>query len=131
MQSILMGAGRVLLGLYFLLPGIAKFADWERHVALMETHEMAMIPLLLVVAGVVQIIGGLSLILNKHVAVCALGFAVMILLINANLHDFWNVYEGVNAERETQNFVKNLAIFAGLLVLAAAHMTPVDDPAEA
>ena len=131
MQSILMGAGRVLLGLYFLMPGIAKFADWERHVALMETHEMAMIPLLLVVAGVVQIIGGLSLILNKHVAVCALGFAVMILLINANLHDFWNVYEGVNAERETQNFVKNLAILAGLLVLAAAHMTPVDDPADA
>ena len=131
MQGTLMGVGRVLLGLYFLLPGIAKFADWERHVALMETHEMAMIPLLLVVAGVVQIIGGLSLILNKHVAVCALGFAVMILLINANLHDFWNVYEGVNAERETQNFVKNLAILAGLLVLAAAHMTPVDDPTDA
>ncbi|MEK9655284.1 MAG: DoxX family protein [Halieaceae bacterium] len=131
MQSILMGAGRVLLGLYFLLPGIAKFADWERHVALMETHNMAMIPALLAIAGVVQIIGGLSLILNKQVVVCALGFAVMILLINANLHDFWNVYEGVNAERETQNFVKNLAIFAGLLVLAAAHMTPVDDPADA
>ena len=131
MQGTLMGVGRVLLGLYFLLPGIAKFADWERHVALMETHEMAMIPLLLVVAGVVQIIGGLSLILNKHVVVCALGFAVMILLINANLHDFWNVYEGVNAERETQNFVKNLAIFAGLLVLAAANMTPVDDPTDA
>ena len=131
MQSILMGAGRVMLGLYFLLPGIAKFADWERHVALMETHNMAMIPALLAIAGVVQIIGGLSLILNKHVVVCALGFALMILLINANLHDFWNVYEGVNAERETQNFVKNLAIFAGLLVLAAAHMTPVDDPADA
>jgi putative oxidoreductase len=131
MQSILMGAGRVLLGLYFLLPGIAKFADWERHVALMETHNMAMIPALLAIAGVVQIIGGLSLILNKQVVVCALGFAVMILLINANLHDFWNVYGGVNAERETQNFVKNLAIFAGLLVLAAAHMTPVDDPADA
>jgi putative oxidoreductase len=131
MQSILMGAGRVLLGLYFLLPGIAKFADWERHVALMETHNMAMIPALLAIAGVVQIIGGLSLILDKHVVVCALGFALMILLINANLHDFWNVYEGVNAERETQNFVKNLAIFAGLLVLAAAHMTPVDDPADA
>lgn len=131
MQSILMGAGRVLLGLYFLLPGIAKFADWERHVALMETHNMAMIPALLAIAGVVQIIGGLSLILNKQVVVCALGFAVMILLINANLHDFWNVYEGVNAERETQNFVKNLAIFAGLLVLAAAHMTPLDDPADA
>jgi putative oxidoreductase len=60
--------------------------------------------------------------LNRQVVVCALGFFVMILLINVNLHDFWNVYEGVNPERETQNFVKNLGILAGLLVLAAANM---------
>jgi len=80
---------------------------------------------------VLQIIGGFCLILNKQVVVCALGFAVMVLVINENLHDFWNVYEGVNAERETQNFVKNLGIFAGLLVLAAANMTPVDDTADA
>ena len=126
MPVALAGGGRVLLGLYFLVPGIAKFADWERHVTLMETHEMEMIPLQLAVAGVVQVIGGLCLILNKQVVVCALGFATMILLINVNLHDFWNIYEGISAERETQNFVKNLAILAGLLVLAAANMTPED-----
>jgi putative oxidoreductase len=38
------------------------------------------------------------------------------------LHDFWNVYEGVNAERETQNFFKNMGIFAGLLLLASLGM---------
>ena len=43
-------------------------------------------------------------------------------VINLNLHDFWNIYEGVNAERETQNFFKNLGIFAGLLLLAAIHI---------
>ena len=122
MRDNLMSIGRVLLGLYFLLPGIAKFAAWDRHVTLMETHEMSMVPILLVVAGVIQIVGGLCLIANKQVVICALGFAVMILLINLNLHDFWNVYEGVNPERETQNFVKNLGILAGLLVLAATNM---------
>jgi len=122
MRDNLMSIGRVLLGLYFLLPGIAKFAAWDRHVTLMETHEMSMVPILLVVAGVIQIVGGLCLIANKQVVICALGFAVMILLINVNLHDFWNVYEGVNPERETQNFVKNLGILAGLLVLAATNM---------
>ena len=122
MRDHLMGVGRVLLGLYFLLPGVAKFAAWDRHIQLMETHEMSMVPILLVVAGVIQIVGGLCLIANKQVVICALGFAVMIVLINVNLHDFWNVYEGVNPERETQNFVKNLGILAGLLVLAAANM---------
>jgi putative oxidoreductase len=59
------------------------------------------------------------------VVVCALGFALMTILINFNLHDFWNTYEGVNPEREAQNFFKNLGIFAGLLLLAAVH---IDDP---
>ncbi|MDG1214519.1 MAG: DoxX family protein [Luminiphilus sp.] len=127
MQSALMLSGRVLLALYFVLPGIAKFISWERHIALMETHEMVMVPILLTLAGLLQIAGGLLLLMNRHVVVCALGFAAMVLLINFNLHDFWNVYDGVNAERETQNFVKNLAVFAGLLVLAAAHMAPVGD----
>ena len=46
----------------------------------------------------------------------------MTILINLNLHDFWNTYEGVNSEREAQNFYKNMGIFAGLLLLAAANM---------
>jgi len=46
----------------------------------------------------------------------------MIILINLNLHDFWNIYEGVDARHETQNFVKNLGILAGLLALAAVSM---------
>jgi putative oxidoreductase len=130
MQNALMAVGRVLLGLYFLLPGIAKFVAWDRHITLMETHEMSLVPILLATAGVLQIIGGCCLILNKQVVVFALGFAVMVLVINENLHDFWNVYEGVNPERETQNFVKNLGIFAGLLILAAANMKPGGDTAD-
>jgi putative oxidoreductase len=52
----------------------------------------------------------------------------MTLVINVNLHDFWNIYEGVDVKHETQNFVKNLAIFAGLLLLAANAMkTPPQD----
>ena len=117
-----MTAGRALLGLYFLVPGIAKFAAWDRHITLMETHEMLLAPALLLIAGMAQIAGGLCLIANKQVVVCSVGLAAMILLINVNLHDFWNAYEGVNPERETQNFVKNLAILAGLLVLAATNM---------
>lgn len=122
MRYALITAGRVLLALYFLLPGIAKFVSWDMHVELMEAHNMVMVPALLAIAGIVQIGGSVCLLLNKQVVVCALGFAVMILLINLNLHDFWNVYEGVDAERETQNFVKNLGIFAGLLLLAAVDM---------
>ena len=122
MRYALITAGRVLLALYFLVPGIAKFVSWNMHVELMEAHNMIMVPALLAIAGIVQIGGSVCLLLNKQVVVCALGFAVMVLLINLNLHDFWNAYEGIDAKHETQNFVKNLGIFAGLLLLAAVDM---------
>ena len=117
-----MHVGRIFLALYFLIPGISKFTSWNTSVALMEAHNMKMIPILLATAGIAQIVGSISLLLNRHVVICALGFAVMTILINFNLHDFWNTYEGVNPDRELQNFYKNLGIFAGLLLLAAVNM---------
>ena len=122
MKSALIHTGRGLLALYFLLPGVMKFIQWDMHVALMETHGMAMVPVLLAVAGVTQVGASVCLFLNKQVVVCALGLATMVLLINLNLHDFWNVYEGVDAKHEIQNFVKNMGIFAGLLLLSAISM---------
>ena len=122
MKLILMRVGRIFLALYFLIPGISKFTSWNTNVALMEAHNMKMIPFLLAIAGITQVVGSISLLLNKHVVICALGFAAMTLLINFNLHDFWNTYEGVSADREMQNFYKNLGIFAGLLLLAAVNM---------
>tara|TARA_A200000159_G_scaffold116987_1_gene110568 strand:- start:360 stop:743 length:384 start_codon:yes stop_codon:yes gene_type:complete len=122
MKYILMHTGRVMLALYFLAPGIGKFTAWEANVALMEAHNMVMIPFLLAIAAVAQVAGSISMLLNKYVVACALGFAAMTILININLHDFWNVYEGVDVKHEYQNFFKNLGIFAGLLLLAAVNL---------
>ena len=122
MKSALIHTGRGLLALYFLLPGVMKFMQWDMHVALMETHGMAMAPVLLAVAGITQVGASICLFLNKQVVICALGLAAMVLLINLNLHDFWNIYEGVDVKHESQNFFKNMGIFAGLLLLAATNM---------
>ncbi len=117
MNTVLLTSGRVLLALYFLLPGIMKFVSWDMHVALMEKHQMLMVPVLLATAGVFQIGAAIALILNRYTYVVSLLLAVLVLTINVNLHDFWN-YTGVEGAHEMQNFVKNLGILAGLLVLA-------------
>ena len=122
MKTALTHTGRGLLAFYFFLPGVMKFVSWDMYVALMETHGMIMVPALLAIAGVIQIAASICLFLNKQVVICALGLAAMVLLINLNLHDFWNVYEGVDAKHETQNFFKNMGIFAGLLLLAVVNM---------
>ena len=77
MKLILMHVGRIFLALYFLIPGISKFTSWNTSVALMEAHNMKMIPFLLAIAGIAQVVGSISLLLNRNVVICALGFAVM------------------------------------------------------
>lgn len=109
--------GRFLLGLYFLIPGIRKFTESDQMTAYMLSHEIAFAPQLLWFAGAASVIGGILLMSGRHVKIAAYGFVVYVLLVNFMLHDFWTMSEDMVA-REMQNFVKNLAIVAGLLVLA-------------
>ena len=122
MKNLLITTSRILLAVYFLSAGIGKFLTWDTHVALMESHNMTMIPVLLAIAGIAQIGGSICLLFNKYVLACSLGFAVLTILININLHDFWNVYEGVDVRHETQNFIKNLGVLVAFLLLAATNI---------
>lgn len=110
--------GRSLVALYFLVPGIMKFAAWDMHVSLMEKHGMIFVPVLLALAGITQIAASISILLNRFVAPAAFVLALMVVAINITLHDFWN-YTGIEGAHEMQNFIKNLGILGGLLVLAA------------
>ena len=117
MSSITFTIGRVLLGLYFLLPGLMKAAGPAQTVAYMESHNIAFATPLMWIATITNIVGGVMLIAGRHVKLVAYGFVVYVLLVNVMLHDFWAVAPDM-VERETQNFIKNLGILAGLLVLA-------------
>lgn len=112
--------GRFLLGLYFLLPGISKITGFDGMTQYMIEHGVPLATMLLPITIVLQIGGGAALILGWQTRAMALMLAGMTLAINLFMHDFWNVYEGLSRARETQNFVRNLAIMAGLLALAAS-----------
>jgi putative oxidoreductase len=111
--------GRVLLGAYFLVPGITKIPGFADMVAYMTLHGVPLTVPLLAVTIAVQIGAGLALIAGWHTRSAALLLAGLTLLINVFMHDFWNAYESVDRGHELQNFIKNLGIFAGLLILAA------------
>lgn len=117
MAQLSITIGRILLGLYFLLPGLMKFAGPAETVAYMEANGVRFALPLMWFATAVNIIGGLMLIAGRHVRFVAYGFALYIVLVNGMLHDFWTM-EPERVQHETQNFVKNLGILAGLLVLA-------------
>ena len=117
MNKYAINTGRILLAVYFLLPGILKFVSWDLHIGLMEKHGMPFATISLPLAALTQISTSCLILADRYVTEAALVLAAMIVLINFSLHDFWN-YSGIDGAHELQNFVKNIGIMGGLLVLA-------------
>ncbi len=110
--------GRALLGIYFLLPGIMKVAQYGGTLTLMQAKGVPFTELLLPITIVLQVGLGLLLIFGKVVRLSALVLFGLTILINVYIHNFWSLGEDPNYLHELQNFIKNLGIAAGLLVLA-------------
>ena len=119
MEKTFITLGRMLLGLYFLLPGISKIPTYAGTTEYMLLHNIPLASILLPITVVLQIGLGVMLIIGYRIKESALILAVLTIFINIGMHDFRNEYPNTDAGHETQNFVKNLAIFAGLLVLSA------------
>ena len=110
--------GRFLLGLYFFLPGLAKVLLFQENLAVVIEREVPFPIISLSLIAVAQIFFGMMLMFGKFVHIGSLVLVVATLLINFYIHDFWNMEGSPDQGHETQNFVKNLGIMAGLLVLS-------------
>lgn len=117
-QRLLLLVGRGLLGLYFIVPGITKVTGFAATSEYMAAHGVPLIPVLLVLTIILQIGGGASLLLGFRTQLVAFVLAGLTLVISVFMHDFWNMTEGMERAHETQNFIKNLAIMAGLMYVA-------------
>lgn len=115
-QRMALLLGRGLLGVYFIIPGIAKITGWSGTVEEMAAHGVPLIPVALVITIILQIGVGASLLIGYRTQLCAAILAALTLIINIYMHDFWN-----NPD-EMQNFIKNLAILAGLLFVSGANL---------
>ena len=110
--------GRSLLGLYFILPGLSKVFDFASTLALMRMKGMPFSLVLLPLTIVIQLLGGIFLVLGRNLRLTAFILFGLTILINLFIHNFWALTGDPSQGHEIQNFVKNLAIAAGLLVLA-------------
>ena len=121
-QRALFLVGRGLLGLYFIIPGITKITGWQGMTEYMAAHGVPLIPVALTLTIILQIGGGACLLIGYRSRLMAFLLAGLTLVINLFMHDFWNVEEAVQQGHETQNFIKNLAIMAGLMYVAGADV---------
>ena len=110
--------GRSLLGLYFIGPGLSKVFDYASTITLMKIKGVPFSSLLLPATIAIQIFGGLLLILGRNLRIASFVLFGLTIIINIFIHNFWVLAGDPTQAHELQNFIKNLAIAAGLLVLA-------------
>lgn len=117
-------AGRVLIALIFVLSGFLKLTDTVGTAGYIASKGLPIANVLAVVAGVVEIAGGASLILGLKTRWGALLLAAYLIPVTLIFHNPAGL-EGMAAQMEKVQFMKNLAIFGGLLAVAALGAGPV------
>lgn len=119
LQNALLLAGRILVAAIFISSGINKIVHYEGTAAYMAGGGVPMVALLLPLAILFELGGGLALALGWKARWAALALVLFTLPASFIFHAFWAVPAAEAAMQQIQ-FMKNLAITGGLLGFIAA-----------
>jgi len=110
--------GRMLLSALFLSSGFAKITGFTATAGWIAAKGLPLPELLLVGAIIVEILGGLAVLLGFRARLGALALAGFTIAAGVLFHNYWSVTDPAQAYVEQIMFWKNLAIAGGLLLVA-------------
>ena len=116
--------GRLLIAWFFLGEVRWRIDNWEGTVGLMHMRHIPSADLLLVIAIMVMVLGGLALILGYHTrqgALLLFGFTVLATVL---IHDYWRIGNVMERDADYALFIRNLAVAGGLLLLVGMGPGP-------
>lgn len=118
LQNISALAGRILLALIFVLSGFNKITGFEGTAAYMAGKGLPMAEVLLVLTILIEIGGGLLLIIGYRARQAALLMFLFLIPVTLVFHNFWAA-PAAEAQMQMIQFMKNLSIMGGMLCVAA------------
>jgi len=112
MKAYLPLFGRMGISLVFILFGLEKSMDFEhsRHFLAVVGYPDA--PVLVIISIIIEFVGGILVLIGYHVKITAMIMAAYVLLTTAIFYPIWSDLS------HYQDFIKNLAIIGGLLILS-------------
>ena len=109
--------GRILLSLIFILSGLGKIGDWSGTAGSMAAKGMVAVPFFLTMAILFELGGGLTVLLGFKALLGAWALVFYLIPVSLIFHNFW-AFTGAEQRMQVINFLKNLAIMGGLLLVA-------------
>jgi putative oxidoreductase len=115
--------GRVLLSLIFIISGWGKLMNFSGTAAYMASMGMPMPHVLLVPAIIIELGGGLMLLLGWKARWAALAIFLFIIPTTLIFHAFWAV-DAAQAQNQMIHFMKNITIMGGMFYVMAFGSGP-------
>jgi putative oxidoreductase len=110
--------GRVLLGLIFVLSGFQKLMGYSGLVATLTGKGLPMPEVLGVLTVAIELGTGLLLVVGWKARWAALLLFLFVIPVSLTFHNFWTM-EGAQAAMNKIQFLKNVSIMGGMLLVAA------------
>jgi len=118
LQNPLSLVGRILLAFLFLPAGIGKLTGFAGTVGYIASVGLPLPQVAAAIALVVEIVGGIALIVGFGTRFAALALAVFTLVASIFFHNYWTLPADQQMMQQLM-FFKNIAVIGGLLTLAA------------
>jgi len=119
LQKYAAPVGRILLAFMFILSGFGKITGYAGTAGYMAAKGLPMVGVLLPLVILTELGGGLALAAGFKARWAALALAGFSLLAAIVFHDFWNVTDAQQHLFQQINFMKNVSIAGGMLMVFA------------
>jgi putative oxidoreductase len=110
--------GRVLLGVIFVLSGFQKLMGFSGTISAIAGKGLPMPEVLAAATVAIELGAGLLLLLGLKARWAAALLFLFIIPVSLTFHNFWTM-EGAAAAMNKIQFMKNLSIMGGMLMVAA------------
>lgn len=108
--------GRILIAVMFVISGFGKLTGFDGTVGYIASKGLPLPQVLAAIAILIELGGGLALILGWKTRWAALAFIVFLLVITPIFHNYWAVPPEQMMGQKI-NFMKNVTILGGMLLL--------------
>ena len=109
-------AGRILFGGLLVYAGIMDLVDLKIMAQITGSKGMPFPTLSVVVAAIILILGGLSILANYRIKIGVLLVWIFLVPVTLIIHNFWAFEDPAARGNEMAHFLKNILILAAALV---------------
>lgn len=112
-------AGRILAGGYYLMSAFHHFTNTSALARAAAAHGVPAPEVAIIGAGVLLLIGGLSLLLGAFPRIGVAALAVFLVPVTLVMHAFWADHDPMQRQADLINFSKNVALLGSALMFLA------------